>query len=61
MGLRQIWRESIALQQGLHELKLLYSDNTIKSGKPFIEIQWRSPGLLKNQPISKDSLFHAEN
>ena len=61
VGVRQIWRESIALQQGLHELKLLYSDNTIKSGKPFVKIQWESPGLLKKQPISKDSLFHAEN
>ena len=58
MGLGRIWTERIALEQGMHEIQILDSDNRIKAQAPAIYVRWQTPDMKKPQQIPGECLFH---
>ena len=60
IGMSGIWKESIALQAGHHEIKLLYADNTIKEPPGVIDIKWQYGDHTKPEVIPARWLFRQE-
>jgi len=57
IGLQRIWKETVALQAGYHDIQMLFSDNSIKEGDPLLDIKLEYGGSGP-QPIPPEWLFH---
>jgi len=57
IGLQRIWEESISLQRGYHDIRMLLSDNRIKEGSAMINLRIESESF-QARPIPQDWLFH---